>query len=462
MAIAIFRDTFAKKGDAEAIRAYALFTVLLAVVVAIGLQLLFRELSLEVLKERLDLGRAEAARIADEVGILGEADGGLDFSRVRANEPALLQFINTRIAGRLFISYVEIRDRFGARQFFVVRSDRRTFRTPRHVVPRDWPNEVEQVVRVPLTQASGVRAGEVRVGVAQDPVYDELLTLQRSLSLKLWIAAAVAVIVLTAGFLYVLLLLRKNRRLEQARQSADRASYVGLLASGLAHEIRNPLNAMNINLQMLEEELQAEPANTEEHAELLESTKREINRLDQLVRNFLQFARPAQPRFAACELNDVVSDTVRFLENDFRNSGVLLETNLAQLLPRTELDESLFRQALINLLVNARQVLRHGGRVVVATRTGAGGEVVVEIIDDGPGIPADLRDRIFEVFFTGRGGGTGLGLPIARQIVERHGGTIEVDTREGQGTTFRIRLPRRHTAPPKSLPPAKVAGETGA
>ena len=85
-----------------------------------------------------------------------------------------------------------------------------------------------------------------------------------------------------------------------------------------------------------------------------------------------------------------------------------------------------------------------GGVVTVRTRAGSHGEVVVEVQDDGPGIPLEVRERIFEVFYSSRGGGTGLGLPIARQIIERHGGTIEVDSVEGQGTTFRIRLPRHH------------------
>jgi len=109
-----------------------------------------------------------------------------------------------------------------------------------------------------------------------------------------------------------------------------------------------------------------------------------------------------------------------------------------------EIDETQFKQALINLLVNARQVLKSGGTVTVRTRAGSHGEVVVEVADDGPGIPAEARDRIFEVFYSSRGGGTGLGLPIARQIVERHGGTITLAGAEGQGTTFRIRLPRHH------------------
>jgi signal transduction histidine kinase len=220
---------------------------------------------------------------------------------------------------------------------------------------------------------------------------------------------------------------------------------VGLLASGLAHEIRNPLNAMNMNLQMLEEELQLAPGQGPDDAsELLDQTKREIKRLEQLVSNFLTFARPAVPQFRSHDLNDVLQQVCRFLEADFRASDVTLSLEGEPMLPSVELDETQFKQAVMNLLVNARQVLRGGGRVQIRTRAGSGGEVVVEIEDDGPGISEEARERIFEVFYSNRGGGTGLGLPIARQIVQRHGGTIEVETAVGEGTTFRIRLPRRH------------------
>jgi signal transduction histidine kinase len=238
---------------------------------------------------------------------------------------------------------------------------------------------------------------------------------------------------------------RKNRKLEHARQSAARASYVGLLASGLAHEIRNPLNAMNMNVQMLEEELQGVPGiEHEEFGDLLDSTKSEIKRLERLVNNFLAYARPAKPRFEAMDMNVVVREVLRFLELDFRQSKVELKTDLEPLLPAVEIDETQFKQALMNLLVNARQVLINGGNVSVATRAGTRGDVVLEIEDDGPGIPTEIRERIFEVFYSSRGGGTGLGLPIARQIIEKHGGTIELDSEEGRGTRFTIHLPRHH------------------
>src|SRR5678815_3171966 len=139
---------------------------------------------------------------------------------------------------------------------------------------------------------------------------------------------------------------------------------------------------------MLEEELRDAAGTTDgECGELLESTKSEIKRLEGLVNNFLAYARPAQPRFEPQDLNTVVSEVARFLEIDFRQHQVELRLDLEPLLPPVELDATQFKQALMNLLVNARQVLRSGGLVVVRTRAGAGGDILVEVEDDGPGIP---------------------------------------------------------------------------
>jgi len=439
-----FRESFTASAGSETVRAFLIFGALLIVLASIASQLAFREVSLTVLARRLEQIRLEAQAIADTVTRIGREGDSIDFSRVRRNEALLRNFIHERISRGYYIRYVEIIDRFGVRQVFV--PGRGGLSPPERpgsgtAVPVDWLEDRPQIVRVPLGRAEG----EVRVGLFSAPVLNELERIRRSLRVKVTVAALLSAAILVAGFFYVLYLLRKNRRLEQARQSASRASYVGLLASGLAHEIRNPLNAMNMNLQMLEEELQARPElDDPEWGELLESNKNEIKRLESLVNNFLAYARPSQPRFERRDLNALVKEVVRFLEADFRKSRVELHTALEPLLPTVEIDETQFKQALMNLLVNAAQVLAGGGNVTVRTRAGAGGEAVLEVEDDGPGIAPDVRDRIFEVFYSSRGGGTGLGLPIARQIVERHGGTIRMETEVGKGTIFSIRLPRRH------------------
>lgn len=439
------RQIFTAPAGGETLRAFLVFGVLLLVLLATAAQLAFREISLQVLTNRLDLVREEATTIARAVAAIGREAGGIDFSKLRANEDRVRNLIHKRLARRYIIRHVEIRDRFGVRQFFVSRETvaRQPARSFSETVPVDWPSAGTQVVRVPL----GRSEGEVRVGLSSEPVLDELKQMRHSLRVKVAVATALTVAVLVTGFFYILYLLSKNRRLEQARESAARASYVGLLASGLAHEIRNPLNAMSMNLQMLEEELLGVRAvDATDYGELLDSTKSEIKRLEQLVNNFLAYARPARPRFEPTDLNRLVEEVLRFLEADFRQSKVELQKDLEPLLPTVELDRTQFRQALINLLVNARQVLDEGGTVSLRTRPGSKGEAVLEIVDDGPGIPTEMRERIFEVFYSSRGGGTGLGLPIARQIVDRHGGTIELESEQGQGTTFRIRLPRRQDA----------------
>jgi len=423
-------------------RAYALFGGAVILLSAIAGQLAFREVGVSVLTKRLDLVHREADKIVEAVWALAGEGRSVNFARLRERQDELRNLIHECFARRRFIHHVSIHDRFGVLQFNLFRESiaRPALPLDRGETPQDWPIESEQIVRATL----GSSEGEVRVALAAAPVLEELTQLRRTLQIKVAVAGGLALIVLVGGFLYVLHLIRKTRTLEQSRESAARAAYVGLLASGLAHEIRNPLNSMNMNLQMLEEELAGMPSvDRAEWGELLDSTKSEIKRLERLVNNFLAYARPSRPHFEPHDLNVVTGELLRFLEADFRQSGVTLKHDFEPLLPSVELDVTQFKQALINLLVNARQVLQGGGSVTVRTRPGQGGEVVLEIEDDGPGIPVEARERIFEVFYSSRGGGTGLGLPIARQIVERHGGTIEIESEESKGTIFRIRLPRQ-------------------
>ena len=434
----------------ETARAFFLFGVCLMALVAIAGLLAFRDLSRMMLARRADVARQEAVRIAEAVAALGRDRNGIDFHRIRQKQGVLLTIIQERLAGRPFLRQVEIRDRFGAPLLSVRQDDRPELPgAPSASESEAAPIDAgDKILAVQLGRGARPE-GEVRVAVSQETSQRELDDLRRSLQIKVGVAAAFGIGILVLGFFYVLNLIRKNRLLEQSRLAAERRSYVGLLASGLAHEIRNPLNAMNMNLQMLEEELQG-GATTEsaDWADLLTSTKSEIKRLERLVNNFLAYARPADPRFEPRDLNVVLQEVAKFLQADFRQSAVNLALELEPLLPTVEIDVTQLKQALMNLLVNARQVLRSGGTVVLRSRAGAGGEAVIEVEDDGPGIAPEDREKIFQVFYSNRGGGTGLGLPIARQIVERHGGTLEAAAGEERGTVFRIRVPRRHAEAP--------------
>lgn len=245
-----------------------------------------------------------------------------------------------------------------------------------------------------------------------------------------------------------------------------------LLAASVAHEIGNPLNALNIHLQLLAKEVRklrhptvpaearrfgrrepkvapevAETAQKLEH--YIDVAKGEINRLDYIVTQFLQAIRPSPPQLTPGSLNDVVRETMELLRPELENRGVLLKDKLARRLPPAPLDAGQMKQVFINLMRNAMQAMTRGGELTLSS--GSTGDFVwVDVSDTGGGIPDDKLNHIFEPFYTTKKKGTGLGLMIVQRIVHQHGGYIDLESRVGQGTTFRIRLPL-HERPPKLL-----------
>lgn len=429
-------------GGRETVRALALFSALLVALAALAYQVSVRDMEQLVRYHQFNLGRQEARRIAEAVRAVGIDGRRMDFARVRRARPALQRVVEERLLEAPHLYFAEVRDRFGA---------------PIIAARRRFVGEVPefQVLKISIVPRS-VSEGEIRVGYSSDAISREVEALRQGLKIKVALAAAAVLALLAIGFAYVLHLLRKNRRLEDSKLAAERNAYKGLLASGLAHEIRNPLNAMNMNLQMLEEELQAVPGlDAGEPLELLGSTKNEIRRLESLVTNFLLYARPSPPKIEPHDVGQVLREIATFLQADFRGHGVSLQLDVDPLVPEVGFDDAKIRQALMNILMNARQVLKSGGTVTLRSRAGGAGEVLVEIQDDGPGMTEETRARIFEPFYSQRRGGTGLGLPIAKLLVEQHGGSVEVLSEPGKGATFRIRLPRQAPAAPPA--PGTVA-----
>jgi len=292
-------------------------------------------------------------------------------------------------------------------------------------------------------------ASEIReVGIPEDLIEQELALLQEDLQTKLWIGAGAAVLILLIAFLYVLRLLKRTRALEAQAQMDDRLAYVGGLAAGLAHEIRNPLNVLSMNLQMLEEDIAGRLGEGGDEArQYLTTLQGEIRRLSSLVDNFLSYARPGQPRYESRDLNQVAAATCQLVRPQFEARQIALGEELSPFLPAVDLDEPLIRQALMNILMNAVQILPPGGRVTVQSAVAPDGGVTLAVTDDGPGIMPEDRQRIFDVFYSNRPGGTGLGLAIAARILEAHGGRITVESGpDGKGARFVLRLPRRHAA----------------
>jgi signal transduction histidine kinase len=322
-------------------------------------------------------------------------------------------------------------------------------RVPGHTeVAEEWQVGGRPEKVIALGHPSDPNFTNVReVGVPSALIEQEIEQLRHDLQVKLWVGAGFAVLVLLAAFLYVLRLLHRTRTLEAQAQMDDRLAFVGALAAGLAHEIRNPLNVLSMNLQMLEEELGDRKAGDLGDAKLfLSALQGEIRRLSNLVNNFLTYARPHQAHFESKDLNAILRDLCVFLRPEFETRKLQLKQDLSPYLPPVDLDEGLIRQAVMNILINATQVLKEGGTVTISTKVGPQGEVIAVIADDGPGIRPEDRERIFDVFFSNRGGGTGLGLPIAARILQVHGGSIAVESEVGKGARFILTLPRRHLA----------------
>jgi len=247
----------------------------------------------------------------------------------------------------------------------------------------------------------------------------------------------------------------RTRRLEQRARRAERLAELGTLTGGLAHEIKNPLSTIALNLQLLRESLdeaELDDAIASRLRRRIESLTTETDRLKGILEDFLSFAGRIRLDPEPTSINTLVEELVDFYLPQAEASGVQLRTQLAEDAGLVRVDPTLFKQALLNLLINATQAMvaaryddkPHGGATDLIIRTVAAGEDQVEIhvIDTGPGIDEQTRSRIFHPYFTTKRGGTGLGLPTTRRIVNEHGGALNVHTDVGRGSDFVIDLPR--------------------
>lgn len=241
---------------------------------------------------------------------------------------------------------------------------------------------------------------------------------------------------------------------ESTRRLRAQYAEISQLAGGLAHEVRNPLSTLSLNLDLLVEDLQGSDSPRDRRLrQRADRLKREVQRLQDILENFLRFARIQELKLAENDLNLLVEELCDFYEPQAATQRIVVRTHFATDLPPLLVDADLFKQALLNLILNAEHAMPEGGELILTTRLD-GDEAVLEVTDTGVGMTEDLQARIFDPFFSTRPGGSGLGLPTARKIVEAHGGTIEVQSVPGKGSRFAIRLP----TPASSRPPASQPG----
>jgi two-component system sensor histidine kinase HydH len=219
----------------------------------------------------------------------------------------------------------------------------------------------------------------------------------------------------------------------------QRLATLGDMAAAVSHEVRNPLNAISMGLQRLRAEFRptAEPADYDRVIELVGG---EVRRLNTLVEEFLTLARPPVLNPAPLRLGDLIEEVAELIEPEARQMGVRVERRVPADLPPLVADHDRLTQVLLNLARNALEAMPDGGTL----RLDAGRAphaLTIAVVDSGPGIPPEVRERIFEPYYTTKAKGLGLGLPIARQIVEAHGGTIAAAPATGSGTRFVLTLP---------------------
>lgn len=251
-------------------------------------------------------------------------------------------------------------------------------------------------------------------------------------------AVTIGAVTLVALALYRLLLLNWYETAERRR----RLALVGTMAAGVAHEIKNPLASIKGAAQYVQAELESGRTGPEPR-EYLDLLVREVDRLNGVIEDFLAFARPREPRRRPVDVNALAADTLR-LQETAKPAGVTIRSEFDPDLPRISADPDLLAQALVNLVRNAFEAMPDGGELVVSTRlvrSPWGGRVVLSVEDRGSGLdPADA-ERLFEPFHTTKSKGTGLGLPIARRIVEAHGGEITVERAQPRGARFSLQIP---------------------
>ena len=297
--------------------------------------------------------------------------------------------------------------------------------------------------RRPL-QYAGRPTGDVVVKYAPEALFKRIQEESRQITVWLIALAGMLTVLLIATFLLLWRIFQRHLEREHIHEQLDRMAYVGTLASGLAHEIRNPLNALSLNLDIVGEELEEpQPDSAARTRRILGVLKAEIGRLNATVTNFLQFAIPRSPEFRMTDLVAVLSETASLLQPDMRKHGVAYRF-VGDRSCVTLADPAGLRQVFWNVLLNAIEALENCDRRQIEIRLRVGdGACRMEIRDSGPGIPPDQREQVFAVFHSRRSGGSGFGLAIARQVVERHGGSIRIDSLDGWGCVVQIDLPLR-------------------
>ena len=255
-----------------------------------------------------------------------------------------------------------------------------------------------------------------------------------------WFVPSGLILILAVGILTVVA--RRRRYLRAQKLNNEGAKSTHILTRELVHEIRNPLNSINLNLQILEEDLSTENRSSPEDLQRrVRRIRGEVERLDRILTDFRRYANLPPLTFETCDLAALIEEVLDFNEPEAQRQNVQVSREIPKL-PPVQLDRSQFRQVLLNLIINGVQAMEEGGTLTVRAKPLAG-HIQIDVEDTGQGIEPEQLDKIFDLFFSTKEEGTGVGLTMVKHIIEGHGGGVDVESTPGQGTKFSISLPAK-------------------
>lgn len=254
-------------------------------------------------------------------------------------------------------------------------------------------------------------------------------------------AALSNMVIIPVAFFFMRRVIDKTKELEKRAMHSERLAFVGTLTGGLAHEIKNPLSTLTINLQLLMEDVQSMTGENSRKAHVkIQALQKEVQRLEEILNDFLRFARGQKLELEDHDINEVLDEVVDFVTPEIKQKKILILKSYDANLPLCRMDSNLIKQAILNVIINAEQAMENGGELMIRT-SGSKKYIQIDITDTGSGIPKNIIDEIFQVYFSTKKAGTGLGLPTTKRIIEEHKGTIAIQSEEGKGTNFSIQLP---------------------
>jgi signal transduction histidine kinase len=233
---------------------------------------------------------------------------------------------------------------------------------------------------------------------------------------------------------------RRYERLQQRARDAERLAELGTLTGGLAHELKNPLSTIQLNLQLLSEDIPDTPASGRLKNRLA-TVQKETSRLRDTLEDFLRFAGRMELMKKPVELNRMLEELVDFYSPQAQLQRVALRLRKSDGPLNAPIDERLVKQAILNLMINALQAMPEAGGEIILSAASLDGNAILDVIDTGRGMEQATVDRIFDAYYSTKRAGTGLGLAIAKRIIHEHGGGIEVISEPGKGSDFKITLP---------------------